>query len=355
VEVRANVEGQLTAMSFREGFPVKKGQLLFQIDPRRYDAAVESARAAVEKAEADLELAREQQHLVNARSALGQAEAGLLRANQDLERMKPLAARRAVPTRDLDAAVAAQSTAAAAVEDARATVRTTEVSDRMGVRQAEAGVKAARAALGKAELDREEASIHAPIGGLIGRLEVAVGNYVGRGEAQRLATISQLDPIRVRFAIPEALYLRTTVEGVDRAALDRFELVLADNTVYAHRGRFASLGRTVDEKTGTLGVEAHFPNPRGALLPGMFGRVRMAIEKRREAVLVSERALFDVQGSKAVYIVDAGRVALRSVVSDGSYQGRSVVTRGLRGGETVVREGLQKVRPGEAVEARRSR
>ena len=119
VEIRANVEGQLTEMSFKEGNLVRKGQPLFQIDSRRYDAEVQSAEAAVEKAEADLEMAREQQHLVNAESALRQAEAALLKANQDVERMKPLAARRAVPQRDMDAAIAAQSSAAAAVEDAR--------------------------------------------------------------------------------------------------------------------------------------------------------------------------------------------------------------------------------------------
>jgi membrane fusion protein (multidrug efflux system) len=203
VEIRAHVEGRLTEMSFKEGNMVRKGQLLFRIDARRYEAAVLVAGAAVEKAEADLEMAREQQHLVNAQSALRQAEAAFLKANQDAERLKPLAARRAVPARDLDAAIAAQSSAGAAVEDARATLRTTTVGDRMGLRQAQANVASARAALETAELDREGTAIHAPIGGLIGRVEVSVGNYVGRGESNRLAIISQLDPIDVDFNISE--------------------------------------------------------------------------------------------------------------------------------------------------------
>jgi membrane fusion protein (multidrug efflux system) len=352
VEVRANVEGQLTGMSFQEGRMVQKGQPLFRIDPRRYEAAVQSAAAAVEKANADLEMAREQQHLVNAQSVLRQAEAGLLKANQDAERLKPLAARRAVPQRDLDAAIAEQSSAAAAVEDARATVKTTTVGDRMGLRQAEAGLNAARAALQRAELDLEETSIRAPIGGLIGKLEVAVGNYVGRAEASRLATISQLDPIDAVFSIPEALYLRLQSKGVDRAALDRIELILADDSVYPFRGRFANLGRAVDTKTGTLQVEAQFPNAQGTLLPGMFGRVRMASETKPNAVLVSERALFDVQGSKALYIVTSeNKVALRSVVAEGSYQNRSIITRGLEGGEKVIVEGILKVRPAQPVTA----
>jgi len=349
VEIRANVEGRLIEMSFKEGNLVGKGQLLFQIDPRRYDAGVQSADAAVEKAEADLEMAREQQHLVNAESALRQAEAAFLKANQDVERMKPLAARRAVPQRDLDAAIAAQSSAAAAVEDARATVRTTTVGDRMGVRQAQANLTATRAALDQARLDREETAIHAPISGLIGTVEVSVGNYVGRGESNRLATISQVDPINVVFGISEALYLRT-VDKVDRKALERIDFILSDNSQYPFRGRYTNIGRAVDEKTGTLQIEAQFPNPKGVLVAGMSGRVRVALENRTDAVLVPEAALFDAHGSKAVYIVTPDhKAALRSVVTGGSYQGKSVITKGLDGGETVIVEGPARVRPGQAV------
>jgi membrane fusion protein, multidrug efflux system len=350
VEVRANVEGRLIEMSFKEGNMVRKGQLLFRIDARRYEAAVQVAGAAVEKAEADLEMAREQQHLVNAQSALRQAEAAFLKANQDAERMKPLAARRAVPERDLDAAIAAQSSAAAAVEDARATVRTTAVGDRMGLRQAQASLTAARAALETAELDREGTAIRAPIGGLIGRAEVSVGNYVGRGESSRLATISQLDPIDVDFNMSETHYLATTNRVVDRAALKRIELTLADNSVYPFRGQFTNIGRAVDEKTGTLLVVAQFPNAKGLLLPGMSGRVRIAGETRGDAVLVSEQALFDDRGSKAVYIVTpANKAALRNVATEGSYQGKSIVTKGLSGGETVIVEGIARVGPGQSV------
>ena len=351
VEIRANVEGQLTETSFQEGRMVEKGQLLLRIDPRRYVAAVQSAQAAVEKAESDLEMAREQQHLVNAQAGLRQAEANLLKSNQDAERMKPLSARRAVPERDLDAAIAAQSSARAAVEDARATVRTTTVGDRMGLRQAQASLVAAQVALENAKLDRAETEIRAPIGGLIGRLEVSVGNYVGRGESNLLATISQLDPINVVFSIPETLYLRTSAKGVDRAALDRIELILSDSSTYPFRGRFTNLGRAVDEKTGTLMVVAQFPNSKGILLPGMSGRVRIA--QQTEGVLVSERALFDAQGSKAVYIVDPDKkIVLRGVVTEASYQGKSIVVRGLGGGETVIVEGMAKLRPGQTVAAR---
>ncbi|HVP48410.1 MAG TPA: efflux RND transporter periplasmic adaptor subunit, partial [Bryobacteraceae bacterium] len=298
---------------------------------------------------------REQQRLVNAQSVLREAEANLLKCNQDVERLKPLAARRAVPQRDLDTAIAAQSSAAAAVEDARATVRTTAVGDRMGLRQAQAGLSAARVALDTASLDRAETEIRAPIAGLIGRAELSVGNYVGRGELNRLATISQLDPINAVFGISETLYLHT-VDRIDRAALAHIELVLSDNSVYPFQGRYRSIGRAVDDKTGTLLVLAQFPNPKGILLPGMTGRVHLEVEKRANAVLVPERALFDVAGSKAVSIVThEGRVAVRRVVTEGSYRGKAIVTSGLSGGEVVIIDGRSAPRPGQLVTVRVNR
>ena len=353
VEIFANVEGRLTEMSFREGSVIKKGQMLFRIDPRRYQAAVQFAQAAVEKAEADLEMSREQQHLINAQSALRQAEADFLRANQDAERLKPLAASRAVPQRDLDSAIAAQSSAAAAVEAARATVRTTTVSDRIGVRQAQASLAAAQASLDQAKLDLEQTAVTAPINGLIGRLEVSVGNYVGRGAPRLLATISQVDPINVSFSIPETLYLHTTKEHVDHEALNHIELILADNSKYPFQGRYTTLGRAMDEKSGTLAMEAQFPNPRDILLPGMSGHVRLVVETRSDAVLVPERAVLDTNGSKAVYVVTGeGKAMLRSVVVDGSYQSKNIIGKGLSSGETVIVEGIRNVRSGEMVIAR---
>jgi membrane fusion protein (multidrug efflux system) len=349
VEIRANVQGRLNEMSFSEGNMVAKEQVLFRIDPRHYEAAVQSAAAAVEKAEADLEMAREQQRLVNAQSALRQAEANLLKCNQDVERLKPLAARKAVPQRDLDTAMAAQSSAVAAVEDARATVRTTTVGDRMGLKQAQAGLVAAQVTLNMAKLDLAETEIRAPIAGLIGRSEVSAGNYVGRGDSNRLATISQVDPIDIVFGISETLYLQT-VNKIDRAALKHIELILSDNSVYPFRGRYTNIGRAVDEKTGTLLIVAQFPNPKGILLPGMTGRVHMLVGERPNAVLVSEKALFDVPGSKAVCVVTPeNKVAVRNVVTEGSYQGKRIAVTGLSGGETVIVEGSSKLRPGQPV------
>lgn len=350
VEVRANVEGWLIQKSFLEGNMVRKGQVLFRIDPRRCEAAVQLAKAAVERAEADLEMAEQQQHLVNAQSVLRRAEADLLKSTHDLERIAPLAQRRAVPARDLDAAVAAQASAAADVEDARATVKTTTVAGRNGLRQAKANLIAAKAALTNAELDLDETIIRAPISGLIGRGEVSVGNYVGRGEASRLATITPLDPINADFSFSETYYLHVTARAVDREALNRIGLTLADNSTYPLLGKFTNIGRAIDAKTGTILVEAQFPNPKGTLLPGMSGKVRMTTETRPDAVLVSELAVFDAHGSKAVYIVTPeNKVAIRTVGTDGIYQGKTVIAEGLRGGEAVIVEGMANVAPGQTV------
>jgi RND family efflux transporter MFP subunit len=355
VEVRANVEGRLTEMSFHEGNLVKKGQVLFRIDPRRCAAALQLAKAAVEKAQGDLEMAKEQQHLVNAQSALRQAEANLLRANLDAERMKPLAARKAVPQRDLDTAIATQSSAVAAVEDARATVQTTTVSDRVGLRQAQASLTAANAAKQNAEMDFEETTIRAPIDGLIGRAEVSVGNYVGRGEPSRLATISPLDPINVGFSVPEALYLHT-YSKVDRAAMEHLQFILADGSTYPLRGRYTNIGRAMDAKTGTILVEAEFPNPTGILVPGMSGKIRMPVESKTDAVLINERAVFDLHGPKTVAIVTAEKkVDLRNVETAGSYQGMSVIIQGLSGGESVIVDGMAQLQPGQRVTPRKAR
>ena len=214
-------------------------------------------------------MAREQQHLVNAQSALRQAEANLLRSNQDAERMKPLAARKAVPERDLDAAIAAQSSALAAVEDARATVRTTSVGDRIGLRQAQASLTAAQATLEKAQMDLEETTIRAPIGGLIGRAGSLGGQLCGARRAQtRLATISQLDPIDVVFDIPETLYLRTSDQGVDREALARIELILADNSLTLSSAATRTSGAPWTRRPEPFWSRRNSQTPRAFCCPG---------------------------------------------------------------------------------------
>ena len=155
--------------------------------------------------------------------------------------------------------------------------------------------------------------------------------------------------MHVVFGIAETLYLRT-VNTVEAVALEHIGLILADKTVYPLEGRFTNLAGGVDDKTGALLAVAKFPNPKALLLPGMTGRVRLVVCTRSGAVQVPERSLLDVQGSKAVYIVDSvNKAALRPVTVEGSYQGRSVVTGGLAGGEQVIVAGSAPLRPGQRV------
>jgi membrane fusion protein (multidrug efflux system) len=350
IEIRPNVSGQLLEMSFQEGAPVSKGQVLFRIDPRRYEANVQSAKAALERAEAALELARTQENLVNAQSALKQAEATLQKSTQDVARLRPLAVERAVPERDLDAAVAAENVARAQYESAQATLRTTAVSDRVRIRESEAAVENAKATLIKAELDLDDTVIRSPMNGIIGRSEVTAGNFVNATQTL-LATISSVNPINAEFNLPETDYLRLARKRQkgDTASGD-IELILSDNSVFPQKGRFTVAERAVEEKTGTIVIQAEFPNPTALIRPGQFARVRFSLENRADALLIPEKALMEIQGAQAVYVVEDGKTAaLRSVVTDGVAEGMAIVTSGLKGDERVVVDGQVKIRPGAPV------
>jgi membrane fusion protein, multidrug efflux system len=348
IEIRPNVEGQLIEKTFQEGAPVQKGQVLFRIDPRRYEANVQAARAGLEKALAALELARSQENAVNARARLQQAEANLQKTSQDVARLRPLAAERAVPERDLDAAVASENVARAEKEGAEATVRTTAVSDRVRIRESEAAVEGAKANLARAELDLEDTVIRAPQSGLIGRAEVSAGNFVAARTL--LATISGVDPINVEFNLPESDYLRLArlrANGGNTGS--PLQLVLSDNSVYEYKGRASVAERAVDEKTGTILIQGEFPNPSRLLRPGQFARVSVVLEDRQGALLVPEKALIEVQGTRSLYVVEEGRAALRSVTTDGRFESFAIITGGLKGDEKIIVDGQTKIRPGAPV------
>ncbi len=234
VEIRARVQSFLDAQHFTEGTIVKKGQLLFTLDKREYEAKLLQAKAQLEGAQA----------------RLGKAET-------DERRLKPLAERRAVPQQDYDNAVANLDTA-------------------------RAGVSAAKADVVGAELDLGYCTIRSPIGGLIGKRLVAPGNLVGKGEATLLDTVSSIDPIRVNATVSEAEYLRFFANRKEAGNGSRpLELILADGSVFPHKGKVVIVDRAVDQKTGTLNFVAEFPNPGGQLRPGQFGRVRAVAEMAR--------------------------------------------------------------------------
>ena len=303
VEIRARVQAYLAAQHFAEGTIVKKDALLFTLDPREYEAKLLQAKAQLEGAQA----------------RLGKAET-------DERRLKPLAARQAVPQQDYDNAVANLETA-------------------------RAGVSAAKASVIEAGLDLSYTTIRSPISGLIGKRLVAPGNLVGKGEATLLDTVSSVDPIRVSATISEAEYLRLRSLKTERMGLSvPLDLVLADGSIFPHKGKLVIIDRAVDIKTGTLTAIAEFPNPDALLRPGQFGRIRAAVETAENAILIPKRAVQEVQGTKTVLVVGADNmVALRTIKPGESVGSMLIVQDGLKPGERVIVDGIQKARPGTKV------
>lgn len=357
VDIPARVEATLEKVLFVEGGPVERRQVLFELDPRTYQAAVQAAKAALSKAEADLVYAKQQVETQRARAQLVQTEAQLIKANQDVERLRPLVQEDAVPQQDFDTAIAAQRVAQAIVDAARATLSNTQLTERTQIDVMLAAVESARAALIQAELNLSYCTIRSPIDGLSGRKRYSVGNLVGRGDATILVTVSSSDPIWVDFNVSELDSLRfrkrTLALGQrpERVAAElEFELLLADNTRFPYKGRFKLVERGVDPRTGTITVRAEFPNPELLLRPGQFGRVRAVLEEKPNAVLVPQRAVTELQSVKSVLVVGSDKkVSLKSITLGDRYEQYFVVNEGLQGGERVIVEGQLKARPGMTV------
>ena len=306
VEIRARVEGYLEKVAFTEGSFVKKGDLLYQIDPKPLEAA-----------------------LANAKANLATAQARLEKTNNDVARLTPLAKQQAVSQQELDNAVAYQEAARAQVD-------------------------ANKAAVDKATLDLGYAHIESPIDGLVGTTQVKAGNLVGRGESTLLTTVSQIDPILFRAGISEAEYLRIArrVQETGRRVGQEasIELVLADGTVHPNKGRVEAVERAVDATTGTLAVQFTFPNPGRVVRPGQYGRARFVIETKPGALLVPQRAVIELQNLYSLAVVGAGnKIEFRNVKVGPRVDSLWLIEEGLKPGEKVVVEGLQKARDGMVV------
>lgn len=307
-ELRAQVSGYLIAREYREGTIVREGQVLFRIDPRVSRAALDQARGDV-----------------------GRAEAMLGKANLDVARFTPLVAEGAVSRQELDNAIQLQ-------------------------RSAQAQLLMAKAALEKAEIDVAFTEIRSPTDGIAGVAGAQLGDLVGPGDPNPLTRVSKVDPIRVSFPISEREYLRSAavfrgaVEGRGTGREGALELVLADGSVWPHRGSGVPASAGVDPATGTLLVRGEFPNPDHVLRPGQYARVRAVTDTKAAALLVPQRAVAEMQGVFQVAVVGPDdRVELRVVqpgVRDGGMQ---VIEKGLSAGERVVVEGIQKVRSGTVV------
>lgn len=352
VELRARVEGVLQKVYFREGAPVRKGQLLFTIDKRPFAAALQSAKALAAKAVSDLAQASQRTDVLEAQAQLADAQATLTRADQDVNRLAPLAKEKAVTEQDLDAAMAAQKSARATVDARKANLTNLEAAVKYTIERAKAEVSASNARVTQAELELSYCDIYAPLSGVIGFLQVDEGNLVGRGDATLLATISASDPLLVDFSVSEIDYLKLTdpkTVGKNAGKL-HFDLLLSDESQHPYQGTFRVLDRTVDPQTGTLKAQATFPNPGSYLRPGQFARVRVAVAERENAILVPARAIQEMQGAKTVMVVDAeNKVSVRTIKVGDKADKDVVVLDGLTGGERVIVEGMQKVRPGGVV------
>jgi membrane fusion protein (multidrug efflux system) len=293
--IRAQAQGYLTRQNYNEGDFVRKGQILFEIDPRTFQAALDQAKGQM---------------------ALHQARWSTAKAN--LARIIPLAQQNAVSKKDLDDATGQEEAAHAAVISAQATVD-------------------------KANLDIGFTKIISPIDGIAGIAKAQIGNLVGPGLIDELTTVSTVDPIKVYISVSEQEYLRATGKGQNGFKDIRLGMILSDGSVYPYQGKFFLADRQVDVKTGI------FKNPRNILRPGQFARIR-SLSKIKNALLVPQRAVTELQGSYQVAVVDPdNKVDIRPVKVAERIDDLWVIDEGLKPGEKVVVEGLQKVRQGTIV------
>jgi membrane fusion protein (multidrug efflux system) len=348
VEVRGRVDGYIDKWEFKPGQQVHAGDVLYVLDQRPYEAAVAQAKGNLAQSQADLEFARKQVALLQAEANLAAAQANLVKAQQDYDRLTPLVKEEAAAKQELDAAVAALRASEATVRASQANVDQTRLSAQTQIASTEGKVEAQRAALRSADLNLEYSTIRAPITGLIGDTLVPVGGLVTANAQQPLTTIVPLDPIWVRFKVTESQYLAFKKRGsLSQSALT---LVLADNSEFPQKGYITNTLNQVDPKTGTLEMQANFPNPQGTLLPGQFGKVRMETEFRKNVVLVPQRAIQQLQNMQSVYIVNSNnQVELRMITTAERSGDNWIVTQGLKAGERVIVEGLLRVRPGMPV------
>jgi RND family efflux transporter MFP subunit len=332
-QIRAQVSGYLMKQNYTEGSFVQKGQLLFEIDPRPFQAALNLAKGSLAQAEGNLQ---------QAHANLAQNKARLGKANLDVQRYTPLAKTKAISQEELDNAVQSQLEASAAVKSTEAAIES-----------AKAAIQSAKAAVENAELNLSFTKIVAPINGIAGLAKAQVGDLMSPGGGE-LTTVSTVDPIKAYFTVSEQEYLDhdSPLQSATRGAGGKLELVLADGSVYKQKGTFYMADRQVDVGTGTMRVAALFPNPGNFLRPGQYGRLRAVLYTRKNATLVPERAVTELQGTYQVAVVNGDNVAhIRKVKLGERTGGLWLVTEGVAAGDNVIVEGIQKVREGVPVHA----
>ena len=376
-DIKAQVSGYLLRQDYKEGSFVRKGQLLFEIDSRPFQAVLDQASGQVAQFQGQLEQANSQvtqaeaqvaqanSQILQSQAQLAQAQANQIKTQLDVNKYAPLAEQKAVTQQDLDNAVQANVVAKAQVEAARAGVETARAQLRAATAQigtakaaiatAKGQVENAKAAVRTAELNLGFTRITSPIDGIAGIAQAQVGNLINPTSSP-LTTVSTVDPIKVYFTLNEREYLKykksNLIEGqpgVSVAQLE-LELILADGTTYPNKGSFFFADRQVDPKTGAIRMAGIFPNRGNILRPGQYGRVRAVTSTKEEALLVPQRAVTELQGSYQVAVVGADhKIEIRTVKVSDRVGSMWVIEDGLKQGETVVAEGTQKVRPGTVV------
>jgi RND family efflux transporter MFP subunit len=345
-DIKAQVTGYLLQQAYKEGSFVKKGQLLFQIDPRPFQEALQLAQG--QEAQAEGQLAQARAELAQAEAQVAVSEANQHRTQLDVDRYIPLAQQQAITTQDLDNATQNNLAAKAQVQAAQAQVATA----RAQILAASAAVQAAKATAEAAQINLGFTQLTSPIDGIPGIAQQQVGSLVSPA-SPTITTVSTLDPIKVYFVVSEQEYLDfarryPTAESrqAQQGRLD-LKLILADGTTYPQSGRFDFANRQVDVRTGAIQLAALFPNPTNTLRPGQYGRVRTATRVQTGALLVPQRAVNELQGSYQIAVVDKDdKVNIRTVMVGDRVGNQWLINDGLHPGERVVAEGLQRVRQG---------
>jgi RND family efflux transporter MFP subunit len=348
-DIKAEVSGYLLEQSYQEGSFVKKGQLLFQIDPRPFQAALDLAKGQLAQAEG--QLAQAQAQLSQALAQVAVAEANQRRTQLDVDRYTPLAQQQAITQQDLDNATENNLAAKAQVQSAQAQVATA----RAQIIAANAAVQSAKATADTAQINLGFTRLTSPIDGIPGIAQQQVGSLVSPS-SPTITTVSTLDPIKVYFTVAEQEYLDFHRRYSTPATVDaerkglRLELILADGTVYPQNGSFYFADRQVDVRTGAIRVAGLFANPGNTLRPGQYGRVRTALRVQPGALLVPQRAVNELQGSYQIAVVNPdNKVDIRFVKVGDRIGTQWLISDGLKPGERVVAEGIQKVRQGMQV------
>jgi membrane fusion protein (multidrug efflux system) len=399
-DLKAQVAGTILRQDYHEGDRVHKGQLMFEIDPRPFEAALaqaegqlaqarsQVAQASAQSMQAQATMSQANSQLLSAQAAKAQAESQLqqaqamvaqARANQkraqlDWEKYEPLGRQQMATRQEVDNAHQTNEAAKALVTAALAQVQTQRGAVKSALAQienahagiaaaraqqstasgamlsAQAQVQAAQAQVETARLNLSYTRITAPIDGVAGIAKVQVGNLVGPG-SEALATVSTLNPVKVFFTLTETEYLEGHERHANRALrAAAFELVLSDGSVYPEKGRFYAEDRNVDASTGALRVSTVFPNPSSALRPGQYARVRAVRYVEKDAVVIPQRAVTELQDATQVAVVGPGdKVEIRSVKLGPRVGSSWIVREGVKPGDRVVAEGVQKVHAGSVV------